>query len=58
METIYRDYKIVEVFKYNNGQSDFHLFPDSGREEGTLKWNTTLEEVKADIDDKLSEYEE
>lgn len=56
METIYRDYKIVEVRKMNTG-SDYQVYPDSGKEQGSLYYNTTLEEVKADIDDKLSEDE-
>ena len=56
METIYRDHKIVEVRKMNTG-NDYQVYPDSGREEGSLYYNTTLEEVVADIDDKLSEDE-
>lgn len=50
METIYKGYLIKEVFRFSNGKSDFQVYPDEGREEGIIYPETTLENIKAEID--------
>jgi hypothetical protein len=52
METIYKGYLIKEVLTFTSGKADFQVYPDEGREPGTIYPETTLELVKADIDDK------
>lgn len=52
METIYKGFLIKEVFKFTNGKSDFQVYPDEGREQGTIYIETTLDLVKEDIDEK------
>ena len=43
----YKGFTIVEVYKYTNGRSDFEIFQD---ENGMIRPNTTLEQIKNDID--------
>lgn len=50
METTYKGYLIKEVHRFSNGKSDFQVYPDEGREEGRIYPETTLENIKAEID--------
>lgn len=52
---LYKDHLIVQVFQFTSGKNDYEIFPENGNEQGWIAPNTTLENVKIDIDERVNE---
>lgn len=52
-EEIYRGFLIKPVFHYTNGRTDFEVYPDSGKEQGSIFPDETIERIREFIDEKI-----
>lgn len=51
---LYKDHLIITVFQFTSGKTDYEIFPELGAEQGWIAPNTTLENVKIDIDERIA----
>ena len=54
-QSIYRTWLIVPVANYNDGLTDWQVYPEAGEESGILMHRVTLGDVHESIDEKINE---